>query len=366
MEVPYIDLAASYRGLQHEIDAAVKSVLAGGSYVLGENLTGFEEEFARWIGPVEAAGVGSGTDAIYLTLKALDIGPGDEVITVSHTAVNTALAVSKCGAVPVLVDIDDETLCMDPAAARAACGGRTRAILPVHLYGHPADLDPLARLASNKGLALIEDCAQAHGAEYKGRRVGTTGLAGCFSFYPTKNLGACGDAGAVVSRDPDLISKIRSMANCGQGAERYVNINQGDVSRLDELQAAILRVKLKALDRWTERRRAAAAVYGERLAGVPGLQLPVEKEWARHVYHLYVVRSRKRTALQTALAEKGIRTLVHYPVPVHKQPAYAGGMPHLSLPVTEKVVGEILSIPCFPEISDAQLEYVADSLKSLF
>lgn len=360
MDVPYVDLAAVYRSLKAEIDAAVAGVLAGGGYVPGENVAAFEAEFAAWAGAPEAAAVNSGTDAIYLTLKALGIGPGDEVITVSHTAVNTALAISKTGARPVFADIDPETFCMDPAALAGAVSGSTRAVIPVHLYGHPADMDPIMKLAEEHGLAVIEDCAQAHGAACRGRTVGTIGAAGCFSFYPTKNLGACGDGGAVVTGDSELAAKIRSLANCGQGSERYTNIYQGDVSRLDELQAAILRVKLKKLDEWNERRRAVAGFYNEALAAT-GLKLPVEEEWARHVYHLYVIRSGVRDALKEHLARQGVEALIHYPVPVHRQPAY-GGTPGQALPETDRAVAEILSLPVFPEITEAQLEQVAAAI----
>jgi dTDP-4-amino-4,6-dideoxygalactose transaminase len=357
MDVPYVDLAAAYRGLKEEIDEAVTGVLASGNYVLGKNVDAFEAEFARWVGAGHAATVGSGTDAIYLTLKALGIGAGDEVITVSHTAVNTALSISKAGATPVLVDIDPETYCMDPVGLEAALSDRSRAVLPVHLYGHPAAMGPILEFAIRNGLAVIEDCAQAHGAEYAGRKVGTIGIAGCFSFYPTKNLGACGDGGAVITDEPELAVRIRALANCGQGRERYHNIYKGEVSRLDELQAAILRVKLKRLDEWTARRRQIADYYREKLADT-GLVLPVEREWARHVYHLYVVRSRERDQLKNYLADREIQSLVHYPVPVHMQPAYAEEA-HRPLPETERAVGEILSLPCFPEITDEQLEKVA-------
>ena len=372
MDVPYVDLAAGYRGLRDEIDEAVAGVLASGHYVLGENVAAFEEEFARWVGTGECAAVGSGTDAIYLTLKALGIGAGDEVITVSHTAVNSALAISKTGATPVLVDIDPENFCLDPSLLEAALTERTRAVMPVHLYGHPADMDPILEFASAHGLTVIEDCAQAHGAEYKGRRAGTMGAAGCFSFYPTKNLGACGDGGAVCTSEAALAAKIRSLANCGQGDGRYYNIYRGEVSRLDELQAAILRVKLRRLDVWTERRRAVAAYYREHLggaatdaAGGAALVLPAEKEWARHAYHLYVIRTNERDALQRFLAEKSIQSLIHYPVPVHLQPAYADEA-YGPLPETGKAVGEILSLPCFPEIKEAQLEKVVSAVREFF
>ena len=363
MDVPYVDLAAGYRGLKDEIDEAVLRVLASGISVLGENTAAFEDEFASWLGAPEVVAVGSGTDAIYLTLKALGIGSGDEVITVSHTAVNTALAISKLGASPVLVDVDADTYCMDPGLLEEAATSRTRAILPVHLYGHPVDLDPVMAFADARGLPVIEDCAQSHGAGYKKRTTGTIGIAGCFSFYPTKNLGACGDGGAISTGDRELAKKIRSLANCGQGDERYHNIYKGDVSRLDELQAAILRIKLRALDGWTDKRRRAAAFYNENLAAGGILTLPRESVWAHHVYHLYVVRSNRRDALREHLAMRGVRTLVHYPVPVHLQPAYMDEI-SVNLPVTEQIVDEILSIPIFPEITDEKLQHVADSINS--
>ena len=362
MDVPYVDLAAGYRSLKSELDEAVAQVLASGACVLGENVQAFEAEFARWLGVAEVSTVGSGTDALYLTLKALDIGAGDEVVTVSHTAVNTVLAISKAGATPVLVDIEPDTYCLDPAVLETVVTARTRAVMPVHLYGHPVDMGPVMDFADARGLPVIEDCAQAHGATWRGRTVGTIGVAGCFSFYPTKNLGACGDGGAVATGDAELAAMIRALGNCGQGEEQYLNVHRGDVSRLDEVQAAILRVRLKALDRWTKRRREVAAFYGEALAA-SGLVLPTEREWARHVYHLYVVRSKARDRLRAHLAAAGVQSLIHYPTPVHLQPAYAelGAGP---LPVTEQVVGEILSLPVFPEITEGQLQKVAAAVGS--
>ena len=372
MDVPFIDLAAAYLGLKAELDEAVARVMASGVYVLGENMAAFEEEFAGWVGTAAAAATGSGTDAIYLTLKALGIGTGDEVLTVSHTAVNTAMAIVKAGATPVFVDIDPETLCLDPALLGAAVTGRTRAVMPVHLYGHPVDMDAVMEFASGRGLAVIEDCAQAHGATCRGRTVGTFGAAGCFSFYPTKNLGACGDGGAVVTDDAELAARIRSLANCGQGGERYLNVRRGDVSRLDELQAAVLRVKLRHLHEYNERRREIAEFYGQALAGAgwtaagedaPAAAPPAERDWARHAYHLYVIRSKERDRLREHLEAAGVRTMIHYPRPVHRQPAFAGlaGAP---LPVTEKAVEEILSLPLYPEIAREQLDRVARALAS--
>ncbi|MEK7817213.1 MAG: DegT/DnrJ/EryC1/StrS family aminotransferase, partial [Actinomycetota bacterium] len=315
MDVPYVDLAAGYRELQPEVDEVVAGVLESGEYVLGDNVSAFEREFCRWLGADagEVVAVNSGTDAIYLTLKALGVGPGDEVVTVSHTAVNTALAISKTGARPVFVDIEPGTYCMDPSLLKGAAGDRTRAVVPVHLYWHPVDLEPVMEFAASCGIPVVEDCAQAHGATYKGQVVGTIGAAGCFSFYPTKNLGACGDGGAVVTGDPELAAKLRSLANCGQGNERYTNVYKGDVSRLDELQAAILRVKLKKLAGWNDRRREVAGFYREALAAT-GLKLPGEEAWAKHVYHLYVVRAPDRDSLKEHLAAGGVEAMVHYPV----------------------------------------------------
>lgn len=362
MDVPYVDLAAGYKSLKTELDEAVTRVMSSGAYVLGENVHAFEREFSEWLGATEVAAVGSGTDALYLVLKALDIGAGDEVITVSHTAVNTVLAISKAGATPVLVDIDPEIFCLDPAALAGAISERTRAIIPVHLYGHPADMDEIMNFANKYGLAVIEDCAQAHGAVFNGRKVGTIGVAGCFSFYPTKNLGACGDGGAVSTNDEDLAAKIRSLGNCGQGDERYRNLYRGDVSRLDEIQAAILRVKLASLDSWTVRRRQIADYYNNALKNA-GLGLPIERQWASHVYHLYVIRSIERDGLRHHLADTGVQSLVHYPIPVHQQPAYRS-VARGDLSVTERIVGEILSLPVFPEISEPQLQKVVEAIGS--
>ncbi len=360
MEVPYVNLAAAYRELKPELDEAVQKVIASGSYILGENVAALEDEFSSWLGVAEAVTVNSGTDALYLSLKALGIGDGHEVITVSHTAVNTALAIAKTGAEPVFVDVDADTFCMDPGALAGALSERTRALMPVHLYGHPVDMDPVMDFAAEHGLPVIEDCAQAHGALYRERAVGSIGHAGCFSFYPTKNLGACGDGGAVVTDDAALARKLRSLANCGQGEERYRNEYRGDVSRLDELQAAILREKLKRLDACNRRRREIASYYLEGLSST-GLVLPIEREWGRHVYHLFVVRSGRRDALKTHLERSGVQAMVHYPLPVHLQPAFAE---HRSdrLPQTQKLVDEILSLPVYPELSKDQLDHVIGAI----
>jgi dTDP-4-amino-4,6-dideoxygalactose transaminase len=361
MEVPYVDLAAAYRRQQRELDEAVLRVMAGGGYVLGEETAAFEQEFAGWLGAERVVAVDSGTAAIYLSLKALGIGSGDEVITVSHTAINTVLAVSMAGAEPVLVDIDPETFCMSPELLPGALSSRTRAVIPVHLYGHPVDMDPLLAFAAEHGLAVIEDCAQSPGARYRGRKTGTLGDCACFSFYPTKNLGACGDGGAVVTADGELAERVRSLSNCGQGEERYLNVRKGGVSRMDEVQAAVLRVRLGLLEERNSRRRRIAHAYGDALAGT-GLTLPLEREWAEHVYHLYVVRSSRREELKSHLAGNGVECLVHYPVPVHRQPAY-GELSGASLPQTEAAVEQILSLPVYPEMSDEQVGRVCELIK---
>lgn len=361
MEVPYVDLSAEYASMKDELDEATSRVLESGVYILGDESAAFEREFAAWAGARAARAVNSGTDAIYLTLKALGVGAGDEVITVSHTAVNTALAISKTDAKPVFVDVDPETFCLDPDLLVAAITDRTRLVLPVHLYGHPADMGPLMEVADARGLSVVEDCAQAHGAAYRGMKVGTMGIAGCFSFYPTKNLGACGDGGAVITDNEELAAKIGSLANCGQGEERYLNLYQGDVSRMDEVQAAVLRVKLRHLDELVERRREIAAAYGSELSET-GLELPRESSWARHVYHLYVVRSKQRDRLRQHLLDRGVQALVHYPVPVHRQPAYMND-DGMQLPQTERLVEEILSLPVFPQMKPAQLEHVVQAVK---
>ncbi len=363
--IPVFDLTRQYAGLKEEIDAAIGRVLARGRFILGEEVATFEEEFAAACGVACAVGVASGTDALHLALRACGIGPGDEVITVSHTAVATVAAIELAGARPVLVDVDPRRYTMDPARVEERITPRTRAILPVHLYGCPADLAPLLEMARRYGLLLIEDCAQAHGARYRGRPVGSWGEIAAFSFYPTKNLGAFGDGGAVVTNDPALAERVRLLREYGW-ARRYISHLRGTNSRLDELQAAVLRVKLRYLESWNARRREIAALYRELLSeGVArwGLVLPEEPPDARHVYHLYVVRHPRRDALQAFLSERGIGTLIHYPVPVHLQPAYADlGHGEGSLPVTETLAREVLSLPMYPELTDGEVRAVAGGI----
>ncbi len=357
--VLFNDLRPQYAAIREEIDAAVRRVLERGWFILGPEVEAFEAEFAAYCGARYAVGVGSGTEALHLALWACGVGPGDEVVTVAHTAVPTINAISLTGARPVFVDVDPVTYTMDPAAAAAAITPRTRALLPVHLYGHPADMAPLQALAQRHGLWLIEDAAQAHGAEYRGTRVGRLGHLAAFSFYPTKNLGAYGDGGMVVTDDAALAERLRLLRNYGQ-TDRYHHQVEGLNSRLDELQAAVLRVKLRHLEAWTAARRERAARYA---AGLPGVRTPTEAPGARHVYHLYAVHVPQRAQVQERLAAAGIGTLVHYPIPAHLQPAYAHlGVPRGALPVTERLADEELSLPMYAELPLEQVDYVAATL----
>ncbi len=357
--IQFNNLRAAEASLADEIRTAAIRVLERGWYVLGPEVEQFEAAFADYHGVGHAVGVASGTDAIELALRAAGIGPGDEVITVSHTAVATVCAIERTGAKPVLVDVDPTSYTMDPAAAEAAIGPRTKAIVPVHLYGHPADMPALAAITQRHGLLLIEDCAQAHGARLGGRLVGTLGHLGAFSFYPTKNLGACGDGGAVITRDSQLAARLRRLRTYGQ-ASRYRHLERGVNSRLDEIQAAILSVKLKHLDEHNAIRRVLAARYDRLLEHVVRPTVRGSQAETYHVYHLYVIRHPDRDALQARLRGRGVETLVHYPVPVHLQEAYADlGYRGGDLPVTERVAGEILSLPMYVGLSMAEADAVA-------
>lgn len=350
MNIPFLDLGAAYRELKDDIDAAVMRVLDSGWYILGPEVDAFEAEWADYCGAAHAVGLANGLDALVLALRALDIGPGHEVIVPSNTYIATWLAVSAVGAVPVPVEPVAATHNIDPARIAAAITPRTRAILPVHLYGQPADLDPILALARAHGLRVIEDAAQAHGARYKGRRIGAHGDVVCWSFYPGKNLGALGDAGAVTTDDADIADRIRVLRNYGSRV-KYVNEVPGVNSRLDPVQAAVLRAKLPHLDAWTDRRRGIAAQYDSSLAGT-GLVLPQVPGWAEPAWHLYVVRSPRREALQTALCAAGVGTLIHYPIPPHLQAAYADmGLRADALPLAARLAGEVLSLPIGPQLS---------------
>ncbi len=373
IKIPVIDLQAQYRALQSELDAAVQQVLQSGWYVLGQEVATFEAEFAAycqaqhsavpWLG---AVGVNSGTDALQLALRACDVGPNDEVITVAHTAVATVAAIRLAGATPVLVDIDPTSYTIDPAAVAAALSPRTKAIIPVHLYGHPAALRPILQLAQARQIAVIEDCAQAHGARYHGQRVGTFGDLACFSFYPTKNLGAMGDGGAVVGRDPALLEKVRALREYGwQPSARYISQSEGMNSRLDEMQAALLRVKLRHLDQWNEQRRALAAHYHARLPAT--IRKPQPHPDCEPVYHLYVIQlppQVDRAKLQQQLAAAGIGTAIHYPMAVHQQPAYQNEqVVHHPLPTTEEAVERILTLPLHPQLTEAEVDQVVAAVQ---
>jgi dTDP-4-amino-4,6-dideoxygalactose transaminase len=351
---------AQYRARCAEIDSAVHTVLESGRYILGEQVAQFEAEFAAYLGAGFAVGVGSGTDALHVALHVCGVRPGDEVITVSHTAVATVAAIALCGARPVLVDIDPAYYTMDPESLEAVITSRTRAIVPVHLYGQSVDLEPIIAVARHYGIPVIEDCAQAHGARYAGRRVGTWGDVACFSFYPTKNLGAIGDGGMVVTNDRSLAEQVRLVREYGW-VDRYVSHVPGWNSRLDELQAAILRVKLRHLDEDNARRAQIAADYDRALAGA-SVTPPARRPGADHVYHLYVIRSRRRNELQAFLKDQGVGALVHYPVPVHLQPAYGNrvGGEGKSLPETERAAAEVISLPMYPELTEKEVRSVSE------
>jgi len=368
-KVPFQDLPRQIRELRPEIDAALDGVLLHGQFILGPELARFEEEWGNFCTARHAIGVGNGTDALQLILRALKIGPGDEVITVANSFIATAEAISYAGARPVLVDCTLENFLIDPAAVAAAITPRTRAIVPVHLYGQPVDWDALAAPARKHGLALIEDAAQAHGATLRdGRTCGALGLAAGFSFYPGKNLGAFGDGGAVTTNDDALARNLRLLRNWG-AIVKYHHEVQGYNSRLDTMQAAILSVKLRRLAEWNERRRAVGGWYRELLAGCSGLALPVEAPWTgRHVYHLFVVRvlERDRDAAAQALGERGVQTVVHYPVPIHLQKAYAElGLGAGAFPRAEQAARTVLSLPMFPEMTRAQCEFVCEQVRAV-
>lgn len=361
MKVPFLELRAVQSELKVEIDHAVSRVLDSGWYVLGDEVASFESAYAKYTGAAHCIGVGNGLDALYLALKACGIGLGDEVIVPSHTFVATWLAVSRCGATIVPIEPDRVTYNIDPRNVRDAVTPRTKAIIPVHLYGQPVDLDPILEIARDKGIKVIEDAAQAHGAKYKGIRLGGHGDAVIWSFYPAKNLGALGDGGAVTTNDPDIADQVRVMANYGS-REKYLNEVQGINSRLDPLHAAVLAVKLKYLDEWNERRREIAARYASGLND-SGLRLPTAPDWAEPVWHLYVVRCAQRDALAAALASDGIATGVHYPIANHCQAAYASlKFRPGRFPIALSMANEVLSLPLGPQMRAEQLDYAIERL----
>lgn len=357
MNVPFLDLKAGYTELQPEIDVAIKRVLESGWYILGEEVDAFECEYATYCEAKYCVGVANGLDALHLALLALGVGKGDEVIVPSNTYIATWLAVSQCGATPIPVEPNEITYNIDPACIEAAITPRTKVILPVHLYGQPADMDPILAIARKHGLKVLEDGAQAHGARYKGKRLGAHGDVVAWSFYPGKNLGAYGDGGAITTNDPEIADRIRVLRNYGSRV-KYVNEIRGFNSRLDTLQAAILRVKLKYLDRANEARRRIAAQYLTGMLGI-GLSIPFVPDWAEPVWHLFVVRSSNRKEFQRLLSEAGIGTLIHYPIPPHLQGAYSDlGFCKGDFPIAEQMHEQVLSLPMGPSMTQVQIDQV--------
>jgi dTDP-4-amino-4,6-dideoxygalactose transaminase len=362
--VPFLDLKAQYAALKPEIDDAVARVLASGHFILGPEVTAFESDFAAYCGAEHAIAVNSGTSALHAALLAAGIGLGDEVITTPFTFVATASAICSAGARPVFVDIDARSYTLDPTLLDTALSARTRAIMPVHLYGQPCDMDPILEYARRHNLVVIEDAAQAHGARYKGRPVGSLGDLGCFSFYPGKNLGACGEGGIVVTNDADRARITRMVRDWGQ-ERKYEHVLTGFNYRMDALQGAILRVKLRHLDAWTTARRDHARRYAA-LVAEAGFQAPEELPYARHVYHVYAIRTPDRAVVQRALEEQGIQTGIHYPTPVHLQPAYAHlGYQPGAFPIAETAAREVLSLPLHPDLTAAQQQRVGEALGAI-
>ena len=358
--IPFLDLKAQHRALEPELTEAVRQVIASAHFVLGPNVAAFEAEFAAFCGAGHAVAVNTGTSALHLALLAVGVGPGDEVITVPATFVATVAAILYAGATPRMVDIDPNTWTMDPAQLEAAITPRTKAILPVHLHGRLADMEPILTIARAHGIAVVEDAAQAHGAEHDGRRAGTFGDIGCFSFYPGKNLGACGEGGAVVTDRLDLAARVRRLHDWGQ-ERKYLHVEKGFNYRLDEMQAALLRVKLRHLQAWTDARRRVAARYDSHLAAF-GVSRPAAPRGRDHAYHVYAIRTPDRDAAREKLGSV-TQTGIHYPIPVHLQPAYADlGYGEGDFPVSERLATDTLSLPIYPEMTDAQIDTVCDAL----
>ncbi len=365
IKVPFVDLKAQYKSIETEVQNAIKKVLDKGDFVLGEELELFEKEFANYCGAKHCIGVASGTEALWLALLALGIKKEDEVITAANTFIATALAITMAGAKPVLVDIDPKTYNIDPNLIEEKITKKTKAIIPVHLYGQPAEMEKINKIAKKYGLFVLEDACQAHGAFYKGKRCGSLGNAAAFSFYPAKNLGAYGDGGAVVTNSTEVAEKIRMLRDYGQ-KEKYHHLVRGYNSRLDTLQAAILRVKLKKLDEWNKKRIKAAEKYNEMLNHTEAI-LPWVAPGRTHVFHLYVIRIKKRDEIRKYLEQKGIATGIHYPIPIHLQPSFKEiGFQEGSFPVTELYAKEILSLPMYPEIALKQIEYTCEEIKKFF
>ena len=364
MKIPFLDLKAPHEELREELEAATRRVLESGWFILGPECEAFEAEFAAYCGARHCVGVGNGLEALHLVLRAMGVGAGDEVIVPSNTYIASWLAVSYAGATPVPVEPDPLTHNLDPARVEEAVTPRTRVVMPVHLYGQTADMGALNEVAARRGLRVVEDAAQAHGARFRGRRAGSLSDAAGFSFYPGKNLGALGDAGAVVTDDAELADRVRVLRNYGSRV-KYENEERGYNSRLDEMQAALLRAKLPHLDEWNARRRRVAESYLQQLEGAAGLVLPHVPEWADPVWHLFVVRSRARARLEAHLTEAGVGTLVHYPKPPHLQTAYAdAGHRAGDFPLAERLAEEVLSLPMGPHLSDEAVDYIVSKLSS--
>lgn len=361
--IPFLDLKAQYQSIKAEVEPAVLRVLESCGYVLGPEVKAFEEEFAAYIGAKHAIACNTGTSALHLAFLSAGIGPGDEVITVPHTFIATTEAITQAGARPVFVDVDPATSTLDPARLEAAITPRTRAVIPVHLYGRPADMDPILDIARRRHLAVIEDACQAHGARYRGKRAGSMGHVGCFSFYPGKNLGAFGDAGALVTDDPEVARRARMLREHGQ-SRKYVHDTEGYTGRLDALQAAVLRLKLSFLEEWNRARRENAKRYDELLSGISGLSFHRPHDGIEPVYHLYVVFVEDREGLREHLGRKGIGTGLHYPLPLHLQQAYAAmGHRRGDFPVSEHLAERLLSLPMYAELAPEQIEHVASSIR---
>src|SRR6266851_3408928 len=364
MKIEFYPMAELLRDTRGELDAAFDRVMSSGHLILGQEVETFEQDFAAYCGAAHCVGVGNGLDALAIALWAQGIGSGDEVVVAGHTFIASWLAVSRTGAVPVGADVELHSFNLDPASVEAAITPRTAAIMPVHLYGNPAAMDEINRVAARHGLFVLEDAAQAHGARYQSRRAGALGHAAGVSFYPTKNLAALGDGGAIVTDDAGLAERARRYRNYGSSA-KYVHDIAGVNSRLDELQAAFLRTRLRRLDEENARRRTLAAAYRGRLAGIAGLDLPQADPEAEHVYHLFVVRTCRRDALAAGLAARGIAAMAHYPCPPHRQPAFSGPALPVPLPVTEALAGEVLSLPMWPALSESQVDYIAAMVRDV-
>jgi dTDP-4-amino-4,6-dideoxygalactose transaminase len=360
MQIPFVDLKTQYAGIKEEVLDEISRALDGMQLFLGKNVQALEAQYSAYCNTGFAIGVSSGTDALHIALRACGVGPGDEVITVSHTFIATVEAIVLAGAKPVLIDIDPDSYNMDPRLLEAAITPRTKAVIPVHIYGQPADMDPIMEIARAHNLKVIEDACQAHGAEYRGRRTGSIGDVGCFSFYFTKNLGAYGEGGIITTSDPEIADKCRMARDHGQN-EKYQHAMIGINGRLDEIQAAVLKIKLRHLDEWLESRRALAERYNSALPA--DYIVPREMPWAKHVYHLYVIRTPERDRLREHLNGKSIACGMHYPIPVHLQKAWRNsGGSELSLPETEKITGEILSLPMYPELTAEEVDYICSCI----